>query len=138
MPNCQPGRVSPGIDRLRLAGGQWRVVCVHANERLLRFPRGLTRIASKTDGFLDRRDGLAGAKHKGADVSIESDLARAAEDVMRAGENLVEVVARAQGTGVDPQGVVLQLIVGHDDPQVGNLRSWAIRALERAHEPSSA
>jgi hypothetical protein len=57
---------------------------------------------------------------------------------MRAGENLVEVVARAQGTGVDPQGVVLQLVVGHDDPQVGELRSWAIGVLERVHEPSSA
>jgi hypothetical protein len=71
-------------------------------------------------------------------VSIESDLARAAEDVMRAGENLVEVVARAEGTGVEPQGVILQLIAGHDDPQSIELRSWAIGVLERAHEPSSA
>ncbi len=71
-------------------------------------------------------------------MSIESDLARVAEDVMRAGENLVEVVARAQGTGADPQGVILQLIVGHDDPQANELRSWAIGVLERVHEPSSA
>ncbi len=71
-------------------------------------------------------------------MSIESDLARAAEDVMRAGENFVEVVARAQGTGVDPQGVILQLIVGHDNPQVGELRSWTIGVLERDYEPSSA
>ena len=57
---------------------------------------------------------------------------------MRAGENLVEVVTRAEGTGVDPQGVVLQLIVGHDDPQARELRSWAIGVLERFYEPSSA
>jgi hypothetical protein len=72
------------------------------------------------------------------DVSIESDLARAAEDVMRAGENLVEVVTRAEGTGVDPQGVVLQLVVGHDDPQASELRSWVIGVLERFYEPLSA
>ena len=67
-------------------------------------------------------------------MSIESDLARAAEDVMRAGENLVEVVARAQETGVEPQGVVLQLIAGHTDPQVDELRSWAIDVLGQVCE----
>ena len=87
---------------------------------------------------MDHRNGLAAAKQRGVDVSIESDLARAAEDVMRAGENLVEVVTRAEETGVDPQGVVLQLIVGHDDPQARELRSWAIGVLERFYEPSSA
>ena len=71
-------------------------------------------------------------------MSIESDLARAAEDVLRAGENLVEEVARAQGTGVDPHGVVLQLLVGHDNPQAVELRSWAIHVLEQVYESSSA
>jgi hypothetical protein len=70
-------------------------------------------------------------------VSIESDLARAAEDVMRAGENLVEVAARTQETGVDPQGVVLQLIAGHDDTPVDGLRSWVVGVLEQVLEPSS-
>ena len=70
-------------------------------------------------------------------MSIESELARAAEDVMRASENLVEIVARAQGTGVDPRGVILQLFVGHDDPHADELRSWAIDVLERIYEPSS-
>lgn len=64
-------------------------------------------------------------------MSIESDLARAAEDVMRAGENLVEEVARAQGTGVDPSGVALQLIAGHGDPEAVELRSWAIGVLHK-------
>jgi hypothetical protein len=71
-------------------------------------------------------------------VSIESDLARAAEDVMRAGENLVEVAARTQETEVDPQGVVLQLIAGHDETQVDGLRSWVVGVLEQVLEPSSA
>jgi hypothetical protein len=75
---------------------------------------------------------------RGQQVSIESDLARAAEDVMRAGENLVEVVARAVGTGVDPQGVILQLVVGHDDPQAVELRSWTIGVLEQVYESSPA
>ena len=52
--------------------------------------------------------------------------------------DLVEVVARAQRTGVDPQGVVLQLIVGHADPQVEDLRSWAIGVFGTAYEPPSA
>ena len=56
---------------------------------------------------------------------------------MRASENLVEIVARAQGTGVDPRGVILQLFVGHDDPHADELRSWAIDVLERIYEPSS-
>ena len=56
---------------------------------------------------------------------------------MRAGENLVEVVERA-GTGVDPQGVVLQLIIGHDDQRAVELRSWAIGVLEQVYESSSA
>lgn len=66
-------------------------------------------------------------------MSIESDLARAAEDVMRAGENLVEEVARARGTGVDPDGVVLQLMAGHGDPEAVELRSWAIGELRQLH-----
>ena len=57
---------------------------------------------------------------------------------MRAGENLVEVVERAGGTGVDPQGVVLQLIIGHDDPRAVVLRSWTIGVLEQVYESSSA
>ena len=57
---------------------------------------------------------------------------------MRAGENLVEVVARAQGTGVDPQGVVLQLVAGHADPQASELRLWVIGLLEQVYESSSA
>ncbi len=57
---------------------------------------------------------------------------------MRAGENLVEVVERAKEPCVDPKGVVLQLIAGHDDPQALELRSWAISVLEQAYEPSSA
>lgn len=71
-------------------------------------------------------------------MSIESDLARAAEDVMRAGENLVEVVWRAKETGVDPQGVVLLLIAGHDDPRSAELRSWAVGVLGRVDEASTA
>lgn len=70
-------------------------------------------------------------------MSIESDVARAAEDVMRAGENLVEVVLRARETGVESRGVVLQLIVGHDDVQVAELRSWAIDVLEQGLDSSS-
>ena len=66
-------------------------------------------------------------------MSIESDLARAAEDVMRAGENLVEEVVRARGTGVDPNGVVLQLIAGHDEPEAVELRSWAIGVFHQLH-----
>lgn len=68
-------------------------------------------------------------------MSIESGLARAAEDVMQAGENLVETVLRARDTGVEPSGVVLQLVAGHEDPCVDELRSWVIDVVEQVLEP---